>query len=189
MKNVKPYLYLLLVLLIVAGAGYLCRGMIREKTLPWAVERYRLRDLNEAHQNEYSQLHKPFETLGLYFGELQKPTCNLSQAKVLSTTISCSSDVSKQVHMGQRALERYMEQAPKVENELKQQGWKPWYPELSPGLWYVKDGTMYGAVYAKQHNGVSCQIEFPNPYETSEMRYFCSQMFTYFGSGDLYGGY
>lgn len=189
MKNIKRHLYLLLALLIVVGMGYACRGLIRGKGLPWAVERYRIHDLNEIHQSGYSQLHKPFETLGLYFGDLQKPTCNLSQAKILSVTIDCHSDVTKSVHMGQGALERYMEQAPKVENELKQQGWKPWYPELNPGLWYVKDGTMYGAVYSRERKGVHCQIEFPNPYEESSMRYFCSQNFTYFGDADLYGGY
>ena len=189
MKNAKPYLYLLLAVCILAGVGYVSRGIIREKAMPWAVERYRLQDLNHAHQNEYDQLHKPFETLGLYFGELQNPDCNLSQARIFSVTISCVSDVSKPVHMGQSALERYMEQAPKVENEIKQQGWKPWYPERKPGLWYVENGTMHGAVYSKETKGVSCQIQFPNPYEASEMRYFCSQMFTYFGNGDLHGGY
>lgn len=189
MKHVKTYLYLLLVLLIVAGAGYVCRGLIREKIMPRAVERYRLSSLTEAHRGRYDQLSKPFETLGLYFGELQTPTCNLSQAKIFSTTISCHADASKPVHMGQGALERYMEQAPKVENELKQRGWKPWHSELNPGLWYVQDGTMYGAVYVKDGNGVHCQIEFPNPYEQSTMRYFCSQTFTYFGNADLYGGY
>jgi hypothetical protein len=153
----KWYILLPVIVITLLLIGYFSRGWVRFSLEPKIVSATSDKSLAVLDE-QYSQLGKPFETLGLP-AATKISRCSAIYASKLQTEVGCYSNYSS---YGSNLPADLATRAARLEKALKNQGWSGGNTTISVLGMNIGKGIDYtpDAAYQKQIGGIFCLADF-----------------------------